>query len=472
MEIIRQSSLKETDSLGKQRNYGEVVEYLDAHWAIKRTKSLDLMKKLDQALGTPSQKMNTILVGGTNGKSITIHFITKLFKEEGVKIGAFYAPHILTYNERFVIGQETIANKIFTEIANEVINIAEGLGLEAHTSELLTAMALVYFVQQKLEVAVLEVTNGGAYDPANICQAKIVTITRVTETDVTQTAADVTTTIHDIMGIVKKGTAVISGDQNKANLQLMQQLTEANEGAWSMPIRKLAALTYPFEQLHGRCAALAERVSQLYVTQYINKNATVLNGNILSKQKSQRGRPTLEAKKHTELHPQKTLAQFWKETVNELPGRFELLDKEKPSILLDNANSIDAFKNLLLGIRLLHYQRPLKGLTIIVAAAEKTLHSEEFLKLVRYFFKKTSGQLIVCPISSPLPGAREDISWNVDLVTNDSKSLKIKAKACANFTEAFEYSKKSVDERNGLVVVTGSLSIIQEYWQLEGIKRF
>src|SRR5205807_2052446 len=130
----------------------------------------------------------------------------------------------------------------------------------------------------------------------------------------------------------------------------------------------------------------------------------------------QRGRPTLEAKRHADLHPKKTIEQFWKEIVSTLPGRFQLLSKEKPTLLLDNANNIDAFENLLLGIRLLHYQRPLKGLIIIVGAAKNTLHNEEFLKAIRYFFKKTPGQLFVCPLEAALAGNNEEESWDVNQV--------------------------------------------------------
>lgn len=100
------------------------------------------------------------------------------------------------------------------------------------------------------------------------------------------------------------------------------------------------------------------------------------------------------------------------------------------------------------------------------------MHQEEFLKLIRYFFKKTSGQLLICPIDNPLLGSGEDESWDVEKVTNDIKSMKIKAKSCKDFQEAFEIAKKSVDERNGLVVITGSRSIVHSYWKNKGIKKF
>lgn len=471
MDVTRQAG-KSSVVVGKQRSYNEVVEYLDSRWAVPAEQSLDRMKKLDQALGNPSQKLKTIFVAGTNGKSLTVHFAAKLLKEEGLNVGAFYAPHLLTYNERLTLNNEMIANKVFTEVANEVINKAEMLGLECNTMELLTGMALTYFEQSKVDVAVLEVHEGGRFNPVNICHAQVVTITRVTPDSVKVTDAQLIERARAMMGIVKAGTHLVSGDQSKAMLQLMQTLTEEQGGQWAMPIRKLAALPYPFEQLYGRCAALAERIARMFVENVLNKDAIVVAGSLLSKPDGMRGRPTLAKKRERELHPERTVEHFWKETFNELPGRFQLLDKEKPSILLDTANNIDAFENLLLGIRLLYYQRPLKGLTLVVAAAQNALNNEEFLKLIRYFFKKTSGQLFVCPISQSLAGAGEDTSWDAEQIVNDVKGMKVKARAFKSFEEAFEQAKKSVDERNGLVVVTGSHSVVNEYWRLKGIKKF
>ncbi|MFA6065745.1 MAG: hypothetical protein WC707_01030 [Candidatus Babeliaceae bacterium] len=473
MDITKQAVGKTAATIAKQRSYSEVVDYLDKHWNVnKDSKTLDRIKKLDAAFGSLSQKTNAIIIGGTNGKSLTMHFTARLFQEENLKVGAFYSPHILTYNERLTINNEAVSNKLFTEIGNEVINMAETLKIDAYSHELLTMMALVYFNQNNVDVALLETHNGGLYDATNVCHAKVVSITRVTSQNVLATEESMKVAAQDIMGIVKKDTHIVSGDQSKAMLQLMQSLTEAQGGIWAMPIRKLAALTYPFEQLHGRCAALAERIAELYSEHFINKNSTILSGTLLSKPKSARGRPTLDEKRKRDINPEKTFEKFWKEVSNELPGRFQILDKEKPTVLLDTANNIDAFKNLLLGIRLLHYQRPLKGLTIVVGAAFNKMHSEEFLKLVRYFFKKTSGQIFICPITDPIAGLDEDTSWDVEQVTNDIKSMKIKARACKSFEEAFELAKKSVDERNGLLVITGSHSIVNHYWRLKGIKKF
>ena len=54
---------------------------------------------------------------------------------------------------------------------------------------------------------------------------------------------------------------------------------------------------------------------------------------------------------------------------------------------------------------------------------------------------------------------------------NETKTLKLKAKACKSFKEAFEAAQKSVDERHGLVVFTGSPAIVTEFWRYKGVKK-
>jgi dihydrofolate synthase/folylpolyglutamate synthase len=457
---------------GKQRSYNEVIDYLEARWSANRTDTtLSGIKQLDKAFGSLSQKVPTIVIAGTNGKSLTAHFTARLLREEGLTVGTFYAPHLLTYNERFSLNNETVSNKIFTDIGNEVINAAEELNLALNSFELLTMMALVYFRQSNVDVAILEVNENGPADATNICASKIVAVTRIIDPQASPNAKSTDKAlIQEILSIVKPGAIVVSADQSKLNLQTMQDIVLEKNADWAMPIRKLAPLAYPFEQLHGRCAALAERITSIYINSFANKDAVLITNSLLTKKKGQRGRPTLEVKRQTELNPKRTVEQFWKETLSTLPGHFQLLDKEKPTILLDPAANLDAFKNLLLGTRLLHYKRPLKGLTIILGCNNEELDIHELIKLLRYFFKKTSGQVIVCPVD-PTPGHKGHKAWNVDKVTNDIKSLKIKAKSTTSFAEALEAAQKTVDERHGVIVITGSTSIVSEYWKHKGLKK-
>lgn len=466
----KQTSTKAEMPLGRQRNYSEVVELLDAHWSVPATDQLARIKKLDAALGNHAQNLKAIAIAGTNGKSITIHLTSKLLIEESLKVGAMYAPHLLTYNERLAIGEESISNKEFTEVANDVINAADSLGMKCNSFELITMMAILHFTKNKVDVAIFETGSDDYIELINICKPLIVAVTRAIDETITDETIVPVDLITKMLSIVNTDTHVISADQSKLNLQLMLNITQAKGGVWAMPIRKLAQLAYPYEQLHGRCAALAERVADIFVNTFANRDAVVVNDTLLTKLKGQRGRPTLEAKRQSELNPKRTVEQFWKDTCNALPGRFQLLDKEKPSLLLDNASNLDAIKNVLLGVRLLHYQRPLKGLTVVIGCNNKDIDTEGLMRALRYFFKKTSGQVIVCPVAA-MPSDRGAQSWDVEKITNDLKSMKIKARSSASFKEAFDIAQKSVDERHGLVVVTGSSAIVNEYWNYKGIKK-
>ncbi|MFT6765309.1 MAG: dihydrofolate synthase/folylpolyglutamate synthase [Alteromonas naphthalenivorans] len=472
MSTVKQTttSPKSAVTLGKQRNYAEVVDFLNKNWTTGCDgKNVERARKLDKAFNSPSQKIETVLVGGTNGKSLTVHFATKLLRTEGFTVGSFYAPHLLTYNERFSLDEETITNKLFTELANEVINTAESIGLKANTQELLTQIAFNYFTQNNVDVAVLEVEHGGASHSTVISSPKIVAITRLTSTDVNAEGQASQEVIKEYLGAVAKDAHLLSSDQNKANLKSMSEHAAQVGAEWAMPIRKLVALTYPFEQLHGRCAALAERIASVFVNSFAFNHPSLVKDSLLARVKGQRGRPTLEAKRESQINPKRTIEHFWKETTSTLSGRFQLLEKEKPTVLLDNANNIDAFSNFLLGIRLLHYNRSLKGLTLIIGCPQETLDYQEFLRAIRYFFKKTSGNIFICPV--PERADQQTTSWDAEKVAQDMKALKIKARAVRSFKDAFDAAKKTVNDRHGLIAIAGSENFVAEYWNYKGIKK-
>jgi hypothetical protein len=268
-----------------------------------------------------------------------------------------------------------------------------------------------------------------------------------------------------MLEIAKAGSWFISAEQSKIRLQKMRAFAEERGVKWAMPIRKLATLPYIYEQLYGRIASLGERIAQIYVEDVKGKFSPFLRGNLLATQKGQRGRPTLEAKRFAELNPIKTLKMFWAEKFDLLKGRFELLDKEKPSILLDNAGNLDAYANLFLGIRLLHYQKPLEGFALIIGFG-KVVNALEAIKLIRYLLKKVTGQIFFVP----LPG--NVLSHDPQDLAVMAKELNVKATACSSFAEAFEKAKGVVDERNGLVAIAGSNDLVAEYWKQRGIKKF
>lgn len=466
MLINKQVQKKGVTSLDKIRSYNEIVEYLDSlTYAEYNENVLDRMSALNSLFDNVTNKVDTILVSGTNGKSLTLHFAAKLLKEEGFKVGLAYSSHILTYNEHIVTDSQTISNKSFTDILNEVINTAENNKIKATAYELLTIASMINFVNENVDVVILEVRYGGKYDATNIFNPKIAALTRVAQDSIGLLDNDLDKAAFEMLETAKSGTWFISAEQSKIRLQKMKTVAVERGIKWAMPIRKLASLPYIYEQLFGRVASLGERIAQIYVEDIKGRFSPFLRGNLLITQKGQRGRPTLEAKRQSELNPVKTLKNFWSEQFDLIRGRFELLDKENPSVLLDNANNIDALTNLYLGIRLMHYQKPLKGLALIIGFSKK-LDAVECCKLIRYLTKKVNGSVFFVR----LPGELE--SHIPEELSNIAKELNLKAKACSSLSEAIECAKTTIDERDGLIVAAGSQNIVTEFWKLRGIKKF
>ncbi|MBP6869976.1 hypothetical protein KBC04_03780 [Candidatus Babeliales bacterium] len=449
---------KKNSLLQSPRTYNEIVHYLDTHWST--TTNLVAISQLDECFDFASKKLDIAMVSGTSGKSTTIHYTCKLFQEEGLKIGAFYSPHIFLYNERLTINNEQISNNAFTDLANKVIQTAEDKKIAASTKDILTMMAFLFFKENNVNLAIFENSGTFSIDPVLYSNVKIAAVTRLMPNT---SHDDILAAFHNIMSPMTSTSYFVAADQNKQNLQIMHQLVEAQGSNWSMPIRKLAPLAYPFEQLHGRCAALAERIAHIYSDNFLNKNKEgIISASLLNKPKGLRGRPTLEAKKALENYPSKSLEQFWSTTTTTLQSRFQLLTDKKPLVLLDNADNLDALNNVFLGFRLLAYKQQFKGVSLILGCYEGQFEDDEFIKQIRYFIKKTSASISFCPIKIT-PSENTHQSWDAQKIAILAKAVKIKAKAFKDFEEAFLAAKTANDDRSNLIIITGSQAIVSEY---------
>lgn len=452
---------------GRVRSYHEVVEYLDALPAREfGPQAIARMAKLNELFDAVAHKINTVLVGGTNGKSLAINFAVKLFGEENIASCALYSTHFLTYNERIAFNGESIANKAFTDVMNQVINEVELAGIAATAHELVLIGGFLHAVEHKSEVVLVEVALGGKNDVSAVCKPCITVVTRVAD-DATHTLGDTEDAIAaELVSVARPGVYFVSAEQSKIRLQRMKVLVEEIGAKWAMPIRKLAPLPYIYEQLYGRTASLGERITQLYVEEVLKRFSPFLRGNLLATQEGQRGRPTLEAKRNAEINPIKSMKNFWKNQFSLLRGRFEVLDKEKPVIVLDNASNVDAFTNVFLGTRLLHYQRVLKGFVLIIGVA-RSLDSDELLKAIRYLLKKVPGEVIFIPLEN-VPYE----SYKPEELMVMARELNIRARACQSFEQAFTTAKELVDSREGLITICGSPALVSEYWRIREVKKF
>ncbi len=434
--------------------YHEIISYLDNHWAPSVPETI---KKIDAILGSIASKLPSLIIAGTSGKSTTIYYLTKLLEAEGLKVGVLTSPHFNFYNERIAINQKIISHDTFVTLANAILEIIATNNISATSKDILTAMSLLHFKNEKVEIVILEQEQLFEYDPVRICIPQILGITRI----VLPTKELTSNAINALLASATSATHVASADQSKLVLHEIAQKTKEQNSSWIMPIRKIAPLPYPYEQLHGRCAALAERIAQIYINHMSETTELQPKTSLLRLVKKQRGRPSLTSKQYMN-YPQKNTIQFWKTVDTKLPNHFQLIEQKNNTILLDTAANLDALQNLLLGIRLLNYEKPFKSISFLLGCYDGQFDQIEFIKTVRYFFKKMSGQLSFCPISNSI-GEQTGTSWDLEKIATIAQHAKIKVSVYKNFKTAFESTAKQLYGPQDLLVITGSQAIISEY---------
>jgi dihydrofolate synthase / folylpolyglutamate synthase len=133
---------------------------------------LERMHELLHDLGEPQRAYPSIHVVGTNGKGTATRTIEELLAREGLRVGAYYSPHVRGWSERIrVAGEEAD----FERAVERVRPHADG----ATQFEVLTAAALAEFAERAVDVAVIEAGLGGRHDATNVIDARVVLLTNV-----------------------------------------------------------------------------------------------------------------------------------------------------------------------------------------------------------------------------------------------------------------------------------------------------
>ena len=133
-------------------------------------------KRLLKRLGNPHLNYRVIHVAGTNGKGGVCHLCAEALQAAGYKTGLFVSPHLFTPAERIRINGRLIGKPAFAKLCQTVLAQEKE---KLNFFEILTAAALLYFSQNKVQYAVLETGLGGRKDPTNACLPEVCLITSV-----------------------------------------------------------------------------------------------------------------------------------------------------------------------------------------------------------------------------------------------------------------------------------------------------
>ena len=121
-----------------------------------------------EALGDPQREYTCVHVAGTNGKGSACAMAESILRTAGYRTGLDTSPHLLRFNERIQINGEPVSDERLGEATERVRDAAEAMEEGPNWSEIVTAVTLVVFAMEKVDVAVLEVGLGGEFDSTNV----------------------------------------------------------------------------------------------------------------------------------------------------------------------------------------------------------------------------------------------------------------------------------------------------------------
>jgi dihydrofolate synthase/folylpolyglutamate synthase len=190
-------------------DYQEAWSYLDELQFFKIKLGLDSMSAFLESLGRPHDQLKFVHVGGTNGKgSVSVNLLTILAKA-GYKVGLYTSPHLSSVRERFRINDSYIYEDEFARHATTIRDSLDGRQITYF--EFTTALALLWFVDQEVDIAIMEVGLGGRLDATNVITPLVSVITNVSmdhEVHLGRTLGDIA---YEKAGIIKPGVPVVSG---------------------------------------------------------------------------------------------------------------------------------------------------------------------------------------------------------------------------------------------------------------------
>ena len=318
-------------------NYDQALAYIHAvHWQGHKP-GLDRIRTLLEALGNPHQKLQFVHIAGTNGKGSTAAMMDSCLRAAGYKVGMFTSPFINRFNERIQVNGVPIPDQDLVQLVEQVQPAAQAMEDVPTEFELITALGMLYFVQQNCDIVVLEVGLGGALDSTNIIPPPACAIITALGMDHVK---ELGPTLADIAaakaGIIKPGSPVVSyGGEPEADKVIADTaraqgapLTVVDFSRLQLRSASLDGLVFDFDGLEG--------LTLPFLASYQARNAAVA----ITALRALRGRGW----NISDQAIRQGLAQVrW-------PGRFELLRRDPP-FLLDGSHNAHGMRATVASLR-------------------------------------------------------------------------------------------------------------------------
>ncbi|WP_108306767.1 bifunctional folylpolyglutamate synthase/dihydrofolate synthase [Metalysinibacillus jejuensis] len=177
---------------------------------------LEAIKTVLAALGNPHHQLRVIHVAGTNGKGTTVAYTSALCRAHQLKTGVFMSPAIVDVHDQIQCDGQAITREAMDEIFIQLKPFSNQLT----EFELLTVVALLYFVAQKVDVAIVEAGLGGLEDATNVVLPVVSIITSIALEHTQFLGNTLASIAYHKGGIIKQAPVVVGRVPEEAHVVL------------------------------------------------------------------------------------------------------------------------------------------------------------------------------------------------------------------------------------------------------------
>ncbi len=430
-------------------NYRQALAYIESHADYEKTPvphaaaNYDL-RRMDELLAyfdNPHLKIKAVHITGTKGKGSTAAMIASVLTAAGYKTGLYTSPHLLSYRERIRIGGDLISEKKLAAIVTKLKPVVEEVNRRATygkltTFELLTALAFIYFAEQKADFQILEVGMGGTYDATNVIKKPEVCVITSISYDHTEVLGNTLAQIAgEKSGIIKPGSAVISAPQPDEAAEVIRRFCLKN-GASLIQVGEAVQwhgtgfdINHQSVFITGRRGNYEVSIPLLGEHQLINTATAVAALEVLADRGFNIPKESIY----------QGLAQL------DWPGRFQIAGQH-PLLILDGAHNPDSALKLRQTIE--HYLHINKAVLVIGASSDKDIAG-------------TAAVLAPVALQVIATRSRNPRAMNPERIEVEFNKYDIVSEVATDVTAALSRAIEIAGE-NGLVCVTGSLFVVAE----------
>lgn len=185
---------------------------------------LDGILEFSEYLGNPHNNFKSIHVGGTNGKGSSSHMLASILQEAGYKVGLYTSPHLKDFRERIRINGKPVPKNFVIKFILDNRNFFENRHLSFF--EMTVGMAFLYFSEQKVDIAVVEVGLGGRLDSTNIITPEVSLITNIGFDHMDMLGDTLPKIAFEKAGIIKANVPVVVSEYHVETAPVFEQVAK------------------------------------------------------------------------------------------------------------------------------------------------------------------------------------------------------------------------------------------------------